>query len=325
MSRLSRLLVPSTLVVVLLTALAFSATASAEVRTGEGSSPVNLGVAGEADLLRASASYDSGTGTVVVNVTAREAPGTAPKVEPIAFLVTVNGPCDASLIGSKEGGFPNFTIGAAYEKSESRWSTVWKAAASEGESAGPAPGSWNLEGNTVTIAATAGPAIARPYNCAFVSLGPPASEPGSSGEFAFFPLSVPTPAEPVKPVEPAKPADPVVKTVTVTPPPAAPGKLVFAKAGALKAKSGRWTKASIKLTNAGGSAVGPISIKAKAPAGVAIKPGQIRMPALLPGQSWTVGFRVKSSTAAKATSTIGLTATGPGLSANASLILKSQR
>lgn len=323
MSKFSRLLVSSVFGLVLLGALALAATASAEVRTGEGSSPVNLGLAGEADLLHASASYDSSTGSAVVSLTTRQAPGPEPKVEPIAFLVTVNGPCDASLIGSKEGGFPSFTIGAVYEEAEARWTTAWKAAAAEGESTGPGPGSWNLEGDTVTIAATAGPAIDRPYNCAFVSLGPPASEPGASGEFAFFPLSVPKPAAPV---EPAKPADPVVKTVTVTvtPPPAAPGKLAFAKPGALGAKSGKWTKASVKLTNSGGTAVGPISIKAKAPAGVAIKPGQMKLPALLPGQSWTVGFRVKIGATAKSTSTIALSATGPGLSADGSLVLKRQ-
>lgn len=324
MNSLRRLFVPSTLVCGLLAALSLAPIASAEVRAGEGSSAVNPSLPGEADLLHASATYDSRTGTVVVDLTAREAPGPEPKVTARAVLVTVKGGCDPSLVGSGESPIPTLSIGGIYEEAESRWTVGWAGVDAEAEAFHPGPGSWSLDGTTVTLAATPGPAVGQPYNCAIVEIAAPSSHLGESGEDVFFPLSAPKPVEPVKPIEPAPPADPVVKTVTVTPPPPAAGKLAFAKTKALSAKNDRWTKAGIKITNSGGTAVGPVAIKANAPAGVKIEPGQMKVPALLPGQSWTFTFRVKLSAAAKPNSTIGLTASGPGLTAAGSLVLGRQ-
>jgi hypothetical protein len=319
MNRLRRLLVPSTVVCAL--ALALAATASAEVRTGEGSSAANPGIPGEADLLHASASYDSHTGTVVFDATAREAPGPDPKAIPRAVLFTVKGACDASVPGSAEPLLPTLSIGRAYEEVESRWMVGWAGADAAGEPLSPGLGSWSLEGTTGTLAATIEPAVGQPYNCALVELAAPSDHLLQSGEYTFLPLSVPKPAEPVK----TTPAEPVVKTVTVTAsaPPSAPGKLEFAKTKALSAKSGGWTKASVKITNAGGTAVGPIGIKATGPAGVKIQPAQMKVPALLPSQTWTVSFRVKPAADAKSSSTITLTGTGPGLTAKGSLLVKS--
>ncbi len=324
MNSLRRLLVPSALVCGLLAALSLAPTAAAEVRTGEGSSPVNESLPGEADLLHARASYDSRTGTVVFDLTAREAPMPEPKFLPRAVLFTVKDACDASVPGSSEPLLPTLSIGRAYEEVEARWIVGWGGADAAGEPFKPGTGSWSLEGTTGTLAATVEPAVGQPYNCALVELAAPSDHLLQSGEYVFIPLSAPKPVEPVKPIEPAPPADPVVKTVTVTPPPPAAGKLAFAKTKALSAKSGKWTKAGIKVTNSGGTAVGPVAIKAKAPVGVKIEPGQMKVPALLPGQTWTVGFRVKLTAAAKPSSTIGLTATGPGLTASGSLVLGRQ-
>lgn len=322
MNRLRRLLVPSILACALLGA--FAASASAEVRTGEGSSPADPSLAGEADLLHATASYDSRTGTVVFEATAREAPGPKPAVGVRAGLATVKGPCDSSIVGSEERGYPSLFVSTAYDETRSPagWVTGWGAVESEAapgpEDQGPATRS--LEGTTTTIAATAPPAIGKPYNCALVMLASP-TNPETSEEVLLFPISVP------KPTEPPQAPEPVVKTVTVTTPapapaPTAPGKLAIAKSKALSATSGKWVKASVKITNTGGTAVGPLAIKATSPAGITVGQAQIKVPALLPGQSWAVAFRLKPTAGAKATSTVGLTASGPGLDAKGSLTLK---
>jgi hypothetical protein len=324
MSRLSRLLVPSTCALVLLASLAFAATASAEVRTGEGSSPVNPSLSGEEDLLHATVSYDAGIGNIVFAVTSREAPGPQPNALTFAGLATVKGPCDNSAI--QQAAYPTFLVGSFYEEPKSRWRTFWEAAESE---AGPGPedlgaGSRSVLGTTETIAVSATQAIGKPYNCAIVGLTPMGTEPAKSAELIAFPISMPEPAKPTEPV--TKPAETVVKTVTetVTPPPPAAAKLAIAKTKALTAKPGKWVKVGVKITNGGGTAAGPIAIKAKVPSGIQVRPGQVKVPALLPGQTWTVGIRAKLGVDAKPTSTIALTATGPGLSAEGSLVLKRQ-
>jgi hypothetical protein len=326
MNRLRRLLVPTTLACALLAALTLTSAASAEVRTGEASSPVNAAVPGEADLLHASATYDSRTGSVDFDVTTREAPGSEPKFTTFAGLATVNGPCDASLFGTQEPSYPTLTVVSSFAALEPgsplHWITAWTALEAEG---GPGPetsglGSWSLEETTATLAATAGPATGKPYNCAVVNIGT-GGAPEPAGETLLFPISVPKPVEPPKPIE-------VTKTVTVTAPAppapaaAAPAKLTIAKAKALSATSGKWTKASVVVKNTGGTAVGPITVKAKAPAGVEVQPSQMKVPALLPGQSWSVGFRVKASDNAKASSTVALTASAGGLTAKGSLVLR---
>ena len=53
-----------------------------------------------------------------------------------------------------------------------------------------------------------------------------------------------------------------------------------------------------------------------------IKPQRQRLPALLPGESWTVSARVELTEKAKATSTVGLTASAGGLTATGSLVLR---
>jgi hypothetical protein len=103
---------------------------------------------------------------VVVDVTAREAPGAEPKVVPRALLVTVKGACDASIPGSGESPIPTRSIGRAYENVESRWIVGWAGLDAEGNAFAPGTGAWNLEGTTSTLAATPGPAVGQPYNCA---------------------------------------------------------------------------------------------------------------------------------------------------------------
>jgi hypothetical protein len=326
MNRLRRLLAPSTLACVLLVALAFAASASAEVRTGEASSPVNLAVTGEEDLLHASAGYDSRTGSLVVEATTREAPGPEPKVGVITGLATVKGACDKSLFGTSEPAYPqllvlSFDEGEGEPNTPREWRTSWLTFEGEGAPGDSGPGSWSQEGTTATVAATAAAAVGRPYNCAFVSIGTLNGGPEENGESVLFPIAVPTPPEPPKPVE-------ITKTVTVTkdapaPPPAAPGNLQIARSKALSPKPGKWARTSFKVTNTGGTAIGPIAIGAKAPAGVQAQPLQSKVPALLPGQSWSVGLRVRLTAAAKASSTIALTADGAGLTAKGSVTVKS--
>jgi hypothetical protein len=68
------------------------------------------------------------------------------------------------------------------------------------------------------------------------------------------------------------------ETKTVTPPPAA-ALLSLGKLKPLSVKAGKWTKVKLKVTNTGGTAAGPLQVKAKAPKGVIVKTGTTKVPA----------------------------------------------
>jgi hypothetical protein len=86
MNRSPRLLAPTALFCALVLALAFAATAAAETRAGEATSPVNAAISGKADILAATARYDSTAGTASFTVTTREAPGEKEEQEMVGLL-----------------------------------------------------------------------------------------------------------------------------------------------------------------------------------------------------------------------------------------------
>jgi uncharacterized membrane protein len=88
-------------------------------------------------------------------------------------------------------------------------------------------------------------------------------------------------------------------------------------------KVGKWATVKVTLTNSGGSATPQGALKLKAPQGATIKPEGQKLPALLPGESWTLSFRVKLSASAKKKSTLSLVGAAGSLSVSGSLVLKA--
>ena len=79
----------------------------------------------------------------------------------------------------------------------------------------------------------------------------------------------------------------------------------------------------MKVTNTGGTATAPGSLRLKTTKGVLVKAARQKVPALLPGGSWTVSYKVKLTAKAKKSSTLSLAATAGSLTAKGSLVVKS--
>lgn len=302
MNSLRRLLAPLVLVLALLGALAFAATAAAETKVGEATSPVDTSIPGEVDLLNGTAKYDSATGIATFTATTRQAVGSEghKEVEFFGALLTTKGGCSAAEVESSPP-YPVFGTEAPVEGPVS----IWFALENDSESPGPeTEGSATKVSNgaTPTIIAASAKAVSKPYNCAEVGVG---EGTGAPLDYVVFPISVPPAPTPAPaPVVPA------------------PAALSLAKPKGLQAKAGKWVNAKVTITNTGGTAVGPVAIKATAPKGVTIRPGKLTLPALLPGQSWTTTIQVKLGATAKSKSTISLTGSSGSLSVNSSFVAK---
>lgn len=322
MRRLPRRLVPATLACALVLALAFAATAAAETKIGEANSIENSGLAGEADIIAASVSYDTVAGTVTVNATTREAPGNNKELVLFGGLLSTKNSASCIAMnpetgGSEEDAYPTFSLTAPYSPeggTEAAW--LYAGRKEEGlnsENAGT--GTRSVSGARTTIVATTDKAVEQAFNCALVGV----IEGNQPADYLLFPLLSQSTLRPSN----ATPSQPS-QTTSAPAPAFAPAALSIAGSKPLKAKTGKWTKVRIKVSNTGGTAVGPIALKAKAPAGVIVRPGSPKLPALLGGQTWTVLLHVKLTERAKARSTIFLTGSAAGLSAKGSVVVKSR-
>ena len=316
-----RLLVPTTLICALLAALALAATASAEIRVGEKTAAPDPSIAPEADVIAAHAEYDSVTGAVVFQITTAEAPrplnakGEANESQMLAGLFNPRN-CIATVIGS--AAYPLLALRTEYaegartfwELSETPESTP-KAPDTEG------PATKVSAGVTTTLSMAAPKAANQGFSCALVGVYDP-SEPAEAKLLAF-PIAVPPP--PAPPAETPKTSPPAQSVAPAAPAPAA---LSIARSKPLKLKEGKWKTVKVKVTNTGGSASAPGTLRLKAPKGVTVKPEAPRLPALPVGGSWTVSTQVRLTAKAKMKSTIALTAAGGGITARGSLVLKRQ-
>jgi hypothetical protein len=174
------------------------------------------------------------------------------------------------------------------------------------------PASKAVNGSTLTLSGSNPKALNAPLNCALVEAGGEAGIP----DVIIFPLTVKPP--PPAPSNPAPQATPEAKPS----PPAA--KLSIAKAKPSKLVPGKWRTVKVTVKNTGGAAAGPGSLRVKAPKGVVVKPVRQKLPALLPGGSWTVSVRVKATGRAKPKSTLTWTATAGGQTATGSVVLRLQ-
>jgi hypothetical protein len=331
MRRLSRPLAPSILLVAFVAMLLFAATAAAEIKIGEGTSPENTAIAGEADLLKGTAEFDLTTGKVTFGITTRAAQESTPEekrpsIQYTTALVTLDIPCTKEAVeaaieeGKELSPFPifeaissnlPFTSPPPGQPPARAYGRVFHSQKelSEFNGEGFVAGSRTVNGTTTTVSVTAPEAVNGPFTCAQIAAG---------SEMILFPLTT-------KPEPP--PAPPVVTTPTPPAPvPAgpAPGVLSLGKAKPLSLKAGKWATVKLKVTNTGGTAAGQGSLSLKAPKGVVVKPGRQKLPSLLPGDSWTVSFRVKLTAKAKPKSTIGFTASSGALSASGSVLIKTK-
>jgi hypothetical protein len=320
MNRLRRLLVPALLASALFTALAFAATAAAEVRAGETTSPANAAIPGKGDILAATAKYDSNSGATTFTVTTREAPGEKEELTTFGVLGRPkDGVCAGDFSQPSEPILPVMEIiaqGTPAGVTLVETFPSWVAIGEDGKLAALGLAKRSVDGATTTLSATSSELANKPYSCATIvtqttpEFPPnPEKEPPKLAEtldqVSFLLNALPEPPPAPKPAPPA------------------PATLTFAKSKPVMAKTGKWTKVKIKVANTGGTEVGPIAFKAKAPQGVIVKPGSPKLPALLGGQTWTLNLQVKVTEKAKPQSTITLTGTSGSLTATGSVVVKS--
>jgi hypothetical protein len=319
MKKLRRLLVPTVLACALLAALALAATASAEVRAGETTSPENPAISGKGDILKATASYDT-TGAITFNITTREPFGENDELNVAGVL---GQPYEGNCRFSETSGLQIvpplveiYAIGRNPEFPEVHTPPSWIELNEGAETGGLGRATRTLDGTTTTLKATSSELAAKPFTCAFIAIQTPGTAPTSEtpgkapvtlDEVSFLLSTVPTPPAPPAPPAP-QPPTPALSIATPSP---------------VTAKAGKWTKVQFKVANPGGAAVGPIAFKAKAPAGVIVRPGAPKLPALLAGQTWTVNLQVKLTEKAKPKSTITLTGTSGALTATGSVLVKA--
>jgi hypothetical protein len=312
MKRLPRLLAPSTLICALLAALAFAATASAEVRAGEATSPANPAIPGKGDILSATANYDVAAGAMTFAINTREAAGEKDELTVGAILgQPKEGACSLATAQITLPVAEIFVTGPNPEFPEvaparPSWAEISEV---EGRPELSALGlaKRSLNGTTDTLSATSTELAGKPFSCATISIETPgsATEPPVALDEVTFPLhTLPEPPPAPKPAPPA------------------PAALAFASSKPVTAKTGKWTKVKVTVANTGGTTVGPIAFKAKAPAGVVVKPGSPKLPALLGGQTWTINLQVKLTEKAKPQSTITVTGTAGSLTATGSVVVK---
>jgi hypothetical protein len=171
----------------------------------------------------------------------------------------------------------------------------------------------SVSGTVTTLAATSTHALNGGYNC--VEIGAVSiAGPEPIGDIIYLPLTV-------KPEMP--PAQTVAPPAAQSTPAPAPGVLSIAKAKPLKLKVGKWKTVKVKVTNTGATATSPGSLRLKPAKGVVVKGGKQKLPALLPGGSWTVSFKVKLTPKAKKSSKLSLVGAAGSLAATGSLVLKS--
>jgi hypothetical protein len=322
-------------------ALAFAAVAAAETKIGEGTSPEEPKRYGEADLLKASAEFDVDTGATTFQITTRAASESVPLQERqnityFAALLTTKYECTRAAFeaAAKEAGergeselqaypllefiSPNQPVtespfpGAPVAQAYSSYETKQPASGSPfGENLVPA--SKALNADAMTLSGINVEAAKDPFTCGIVEVGG-SEEP----DVILFPLTVKPEPPAETPVTPEPPkSEPAPKPAA--PPPPAPGVLSIAGSKPTKLAVGRWATVRVTITNSGGSAVGQGSLAVKAPRGVIVKPRRQKLPALLPGDSWTVAARVRLTAKAKKSSRIAWTASAAGLTAAGSL------
>lgn len=331
MTSMRRSRVSLSLIAALAALLVFAATAAAEVRTGEGSAVISEGTAPpppEAAVVKGTASYDTSSGETVIDaITAAEPQalnehGEENKaVTMLTGLFQSGGECSSGI-----GTVAALTIAPeALIVSGPYGSPISLGILGSIETFGTNPKlegvplvvvGKTVAGTKTTFSASSSLLAGKGFNCAFIlteateEFAPHAQ----TGDFMAFPITGP----------PAPPAPSAAAASTPPPstPAAAPAALAIAGGKPLTLRTGKWKTVEVKVTNTGGTATAPGTLRVKGAKGVQFKPASQKLPALSPGASWTVPVRVQLTDKAKKTSTLTLSGLASGVSAKASLVLK---
>jgi hypothetical protein len=170
-----RRLLPLTVLIATAVALAFAGTAAAETKTGEGTAAVNPAIPAEADIVAATASYDSTGGAVNFTITTVAEPQPGTEADPselsvTADLLTASLPCNASLL-STQAVYPLLGIFAPY-----RADGELEAGITEAPAGGPGnniplePVTRSVTGVTTALSVTSSLAAGRAFNCAAIAV-----------------------------------------------------------------------------------------------------------------------------------------------------------
>jgi hypothetical protein len=310
---LSRLRAPALLIAALAALLVFAAGASAETRTGETVTAVPLfGVTSpEATLVKASASYETASGTVGFNFTTAAEPQAEKKAKlltPVADIALISGTsgCSLAALQQKQYSSPVLAIESHYGEPTVAGAAV--PASFESLPLFSIPVAKTVSGTTTTLGLALPEIANQGFNCALVE-----TQEEAGGSLMVFPIAAP-PASPTPPAPtPAAPPAPA---------PASPPVLAIAKSKPLKLKVGKSKTIRVKVSNTGATATAPGSLRVKAPAGVIVKPERQQVPILAPGGSFTLSVRVELTAKAKPKSTVALTGTASGLTAKGSVVVK---
>jgi hypothetical protein len=293
----------------ILAVLVFAATAAAEIRTGEATTPLNEGpLTAEATIVSGAASYDT-SGIVSLTLTTAEPPqANDTRIE--ADVLEAQ-PCALAELHAALTHPPAAAIESRYESPEAMGVLV-----PSGHEVVPIVAAKAVSGSTTTISFSSPAAANLRFNCAFVAT----DVNGEADSVLVIPLRAPpAPPAPILPVAGGAPQAP-------TPPaPASPqAKLAIAKLKPLTLKPGKWRTVKVTVTNEGGAASTQGTLRVKQPAGVLVKPEKQQLPALAPGASTSVSVRVEITAKAKGILTLQLTGTASGITATSSLRIKSK-
>jgi hypothetical protein len=286
--------------------LLLASPAAAEVRTGQGTSPPDGSIPGEADILSGNASYDSSTGTVNISLVTREVPGSHEVLAMGASLGVQSSFC----------AYPSMTFGALTNSTDARWFAAESEAElvrlnEEGKLVTEPAAKGGVGTTTTTFSVTSPRLVGKPYNCAEIEIHHIVEGQDVVYDELTFPIAAPAPPPPPPP----------------TPPTPAPAALTIGASKPVKARVGKWTKVNVQIANPGGITTGAIGLNVKAPAGIKLKPGtgKVGAPALAPGATETVSFKVKPTRKAKGKSTLKLSAASGGLGATGAVVVKAIR
>ena len=313
MSRLRRLRVLALLVAAAVTLLAFAATASAETLAGEtnAGSISSVGADPGATFVKGTATYESSGKLTFVLTTA------APSDAVATFVVVgqTSKECNAlSLLGGGGSELLPPPFVEIVTTSEETTTAVGKVVRTAEEEGGELPASKSISGTTMTLSMASPRASDLTPNCAI------AITESETVSTMAFPLSVPPP--PVVPAPPALPAAPAPPA----PPAPSPAALAISRLKTARIKVGQWKTVKVEVTNTGGTTMAAGSLRVKPVKGVNVKPESQMLPALAPGQSWTLPVRVELTKKAKPKSTLTITATGASAtSATGSLVARFER
>ncbi|HEY0279976.1 MAG TPA: hypothetical protein VGC32_17055 [Solirubrobacterales bacterium] len=296
--------------------LVLAPSAGAQTLVGEGGSPANGLLTTETDLVSTSAAYDSTAGSIAV--TATVAGPLEPTLED-SLVASLGRPVGGSCKAAPKGvAVPAAEVVVSYADSLPPAFWLYQEEDEEGSKVPFGEAARSLTGDQIGATASSPYFVDQPFSCAVIATEGVKGSASAILDEISFPLGLPAPAAPVVPTAPTSASG---TGAPMTAP--APGVLAIARPKTLTAKVDRRKKEKITLTNSGGTTIAPVTVKAKAPAGVVLGPasGKLALPALAPGESWTVSLWVTVTAKARPRSTVALTGTASGLTASTSFVV----